>query len=100
VSTYGVSVVITGLIVRYYRINLRLRRLMRQQQPDITNDISLDGGYELLGRKLDVFGQPLVKRTKVFCQTILLHQSGSDFWRLWIRRLHHHYRRKTFCWLL
>jgi hypothetical protein len=44
---------------------------MRQQQPDITNDISLDGGYELLGRKLDVFGQPLVKRTKVFCQTIL-----------------------------
>ncbi len=60
-----------GLIVRYYRINLRLRRLMRQQQSDITNDISLDGGYELLGRKLDVFGQPLVKRTKVFCQTIL-----------------------------
>jgi hypothetical protein len=46
-------------MVRYYRINLRLRRLMRQQQSDITNDISLDDGYELLGRKLEVFGQPL-----------------------------------------
>jgi hypothetical protein len=61
VSTYGVRVVETGLMVRYYRINLRLRRLIRQQQSDITNDISLDDGYDLLGRKLEVFGQPLIK---------------------------------------
>jgi hypothetical protein len=32
---------------------------MRQQQSDITNDISLDDGYELLDQKLEVFGQPL-----------------------------------------
>jgi hypothetical protein len=44
-STYGVRVVETVLMVRYYRINLRLRRLMRQQQSDITNDISLNDGY-------------------------------------------------------
>jgi hypothetical protein len=54
----------TGLMVRYYRINLRLRKLMRQQQSDITNDISLDNGYELLDRKLEVFGQPLIRTTQ------------------------------------
>jgi hypothetical protein len=52
-------------MVRYYRINLRLRKLMRQQQSDITNDISLDDGYELLGRKLEVFGQPLATNSNV-----------------------------------
>ena len=61
-STYGVRVVETGLMVRYYRINLRLRKLMRQQQSDIINDISLDDGYELLGRKIEVFGQPLFNK--------------------------------------
>jgi hypothetical protein len=65
VSTYGVRVVETGLMVRYYRINLRLRKLMRQQQSDITNDISLDNGYELLDPKLEVFGQPLNKLPEV-----------------------------------
>jgi hypothetical protein len=37
---------------------------MRQQQSDITIDISLDDGYELFGRKLEVFGQPLHNTTR------------------------------------